>query len=295
MRASHKPEGMGEEEYHRRRKDWERLKQRAQEEGLPFDARWAADFRNFFADLGRGAPGEVVRRLVPELGWVPGNCMWAPFGKSLPNHHGLPLEHVPADGYVTIFDYAAEAQKTIAELLALHVINDPFYAGMPSRKAGAPWFADHWYREGFTLNTHVRRCHYRLISKDPPPADWNGRPYLNTDSCWHALCRASRDARYLDYVDKEDFADRRNRGAIEQGIEPPPPAELIPQGHQAHFLHMPEKLPLPTLHLDAETMQPYHLEIWVEKSTIADIIDEIAARYGSRQFTMLVRRRLPRR
>lgn len=110
--------------------------------------------------------------------------------------------------YHEIANLAKANGKSVADLVALTVGNDPFYAGAAGRRASADWFAEQREREGFATGTHVRRIHYRLVSREGQ-TDWRGKPYQNTNACWQALLCASKDARYLGTVPLEDLDDRR--------------------------------------------------------------------------------------
>jgi hypothetical protein len=111
--------------------------------------------------------------------------------------------------------------------------------------------------------------------------DWLGRNYLNTMTCWQALLAASKDARYLGTVPLADFDDRRNPTAVATGVDLPRDPKLNPASVDASGLSL-RGLVLPSLCINAadRPAQPYHCEIWCEKSTMRDILDLIGARYG---------------
>src|SRR5215210_7516974 len=97
-------------------------------------------------------------------------------------------------------------KPAITDLIVLSPQRDPFYAGTETEKAMAEWFAGIF---GETAGTHLRRIHYRLVSRgDVVRAD--GRLYENDKNSWDYLGNASRFARYLGLVDPEDLVDRRN-------------------------------------------------------------------------------------
>jgi hypothetical protein len=120
--------------------------------------------------------------------------------------------------YAEINRLAKERRKSVSDFVALAVCNDPFYADCAGRRASSEWFAEQYEREGFATGTHIRRIHYRLISR-AAQTDWRGNPYQNTNTCWQALLQASRDARYLGTVPLDDFDDRRNPTAVAPGID----------------------------------------------------------------------------
>jgi hypothetical protein len=167
--------------------------------------------------------------------------------------------------YAEIMRLAKEGRKSVADFIALAVPNDPFYVEQTGRMASAEWFAEQYERETFSTGVHVRRIHYRLISREGQ-TDWRGNP----DACWQSLLQASRDARYLGTVPLEDFDDRRNPTAVAIGVDLPEDPDLNPAGADAIGLALRRDLVLPHLQLKAadRPAQPYHVEIWCEKSTM---------------------------
>ena len=116
--------------------------------------------------------------------------------------------------YEAISALAKELDRPVGTLIALSPNNDPFYAGMPSRRADADWFAEVWERFGFGAGVHLRRIHYRLISTTAPLIMHTGVPYENTLECWARLMECSKSARNLRLVDPANFIDRRNSEAV---------------------------------------------------------------------------------
>lgn len=189
-------------------------------------------------------------------------------------------------GYEAIKALAKECQLRVADLLVLAEKNDPFYAGLPSQRAKAAWFAELWTRFQYTSGVHLRRVHYRIVSNDVPERKHDGTPYENTEGCWDYLGEAGKYARYLSLVSLDAFEDHRN---------PPPHIYMAPNGAQrsptawlteldAWTLPWIESdlmallsLPLPTVDaIDGYTYeaidQPYQVEVWVEKSTMDDVL-----------------------
>jgi hypothetical protein len=169
-----------------------------------------------------------------------------------------------------------ECHRPMYDLIVLTQDIDPFNVDKPSRKEDAEWFAALYRQYGFGVGTHIRRIHYRLVSTATPILLPDGTKYENTMRCWRMLMGASRDARYLDLVDIDDFVDRRNResninlvdwharpASMEIGtyetIGMPTPPELC---------FSPPKIP-----------QQFHLEIVCEKSTVDDILLPLGEEY----------------
>jgi hypothetical protein len=108
----------------------------------------------------------------------------------------------------------------------------------------------------------------------------DGREYLNTVECWQKLCDTAKSARYALLIPAEDFIDQRNPEAelyLPDIISEP----IIVTGGGSLCVDVPEDVPSPRLHLYAGCPpQPYHIEIWCEKSTINDVLIPLARRYG---------------
>jgi hypothetical protein len=188
------------------------------------------------------------------------------------------------------------------QMLALASTNDPYNAGMPCRRSWAEWFARLYHDNHIPAGAHLRRVHYILISgAEPPrmPADSSGTaglPYGNTEECWRKLNAASRDARHLGLVDPDSFEDHRNpdptllasetRSEQQPGyeVEPPPewtaPAVRLLEGDLGAY-GMPQ---LPTVTVRGYEYepgdQPFHLELWVEKTTMNDVLETVCRELG---------------
>lgn len=162
---------------------------------------------------------------------------------------------------------------SVKDLLALAPQNDPFYTGTPTDVQQAQWFADIWQRAGYTSGVHLRRVHYWCVSQQGLLMH-NGKPYENTDGCWKYLTQASKMARYMGLVDIADIADNKN----------PPPAVSVfyRSGELSYGIDVPN-LTRPKVELyglDIPDAQPYHCELWIEKSTMNDVLAPVCETYG---------------
>jgi hypothetical protein len=189
-------------------------------------------------------------------------------------------------GYDAIKALAKVHGIRVADLLVLAEKNDPFYAGSPAQWAKAEWFAELWVRFGYMTGVHLRRVHYRLVSGEERYRKHDGTPYENTEACWDYLGDAGKYARYLGLVRPDAFEDHRN---------PPPhifmaptPVQPTPRVQLSDLddwllpwiesdLSTLISLPLPEVnHIDgiryAPSDQPYLVEIWIEKSTMDDVL-----------------------
>lgn len=142
----------------------------------------------------------------------------------------------------------------------------------------AEWFADIYRRMGSPVECHIRRAHYWFISQ-PDPRKSDGTPFENTVKDWNFLVLASKYARYAELVPVENIIDRRNPDPIininlwddetPTEIKDRLDADAIIEGIVDNFLCW-----------NKHNTQAYHIEIWCEKSTMNDILEPIARRYG---------------
>jgi hypothetical protein len=177
----------------------------------------------------------------------------------------------------------------ITDLLVLSPQNDPFYAGTETEKAMAEWFAEVF---GNSTGSHLRRIHYRLVSRgDVMRAD--GVLYENNKNSWDYLNNASRYARYLGRVDPEDIVDRRNPSphiymAPGLGLGPEwsyevdtSPLDRISTDLGSSYFEPVEVETEVSGYLYEESLQPYHVEVWAEKTTMNDILVPLCSTLGA--------------
>jgi hypothetical protein len=178
----------------------------------------------------------------------------------------------------------------VKDLIVLAPQNDPFYAGTEGQQAMAEWFADAF--GGRTSGVHLRRLHYRLVSRgDVVRAD--GILYENNANSWAYLNNASRFARYLGLVDPEDLVDRRNPSphiymAPGFGFAPDWSYDVKTYRLNRISTHLGNNL-FPPVEVTTEVMgyhyeealQPYHVEVWAEKTTMNDILVPLCRALGA--------------
>jgi hypothetical protein len=192
-----------------------------------------------------------------------------------------------------IKELAADLRVPVPYLLALSRNNDPFYCGTPADRQAAEWFASLWGRFAFPRGVHLRRIHYVLASQKNPVRIPDGNPYRNTQGCWATMTDASKAARHLGLVDVAAFADHRNpdphvfAADLREPAEPAwhldtePATAFWPQ-IAADLGGLPLDLPeivVGGYDYDAGD-QPFHLELWVEKSTMNDVLVPVCRRRG---------------
>jgi hypothetical protein len=198
----------------------------------------------------------------------------------------------PSFNYAGLKALAKQLERPISTLLALTPDNDPFYAQVPARLEMAQWFAGLWERYDLVSCSHLRAMHYRLVSQkgnrsvrfpDRPDGP-EGPIYKNTHEHWVKLITASRDARHLELV--PDTWNDRKATALEFLAEPAA-ASINVANDDAYNWDLEAQPALPSLTLEwlqehdppIIAKQPYHLELWCEKTTMNDILKELGRRY----------------
>lgn len=193
--------------------------------------------------------------------------------------------------YEAIKMLAAERKCKTEDLMVLARNNDPFYVGTDAHWRDAEWFKNVWqnfeYQHGSEI--HLRRIHYRLISQKEPIMLPSGLPYINTNKCWGYLGIASKYARWLNLVDPAAFDDRRNgkpKIFIDEEVIFSPSAEIY---DSLEFgFEFPDLPDLPGYSIFGfKPEQPYHLEVWCEKSTMNDVLEPFCEEYGVNLITGL--------
>jgi hypothetical protein len=182
-------------------------------------------------------------------------------------------------------DIKIEAKRRgipVTDLIALSPSNDPMYAGKPADRQLAEWFSELWNKFGYGHGVHIRRVHYQIISQDPPVKMPNGEPYENTERCWDILSQASKQARYLGYVDAAAFDDRRNPEAIINATLEPEQPYIGLYDNLWQTPRLPDFPTLPQLEVfNYQPQQRYMIEIWAEKSTMNDVLKPLCEEYGA--------------
>jgi len=204
-------------------------------------------------------------------------------------------------GYERIKQIAKDDACKVGDLIVLAPQNDPFYAGSPATLTAARWFAELWKRFGYSEGVHLRRAHYQIVSQaDIPKPD--GELYQNTEGDWGVLCNAAKYARYLGLVSPDAFVDRRNPAphiftdgddGSDDGDEPDleidDPFWSLPSIRTEMGWSGQMRLPTPRVsgYEYSHSAQPYHVELWAEKSTMDDILLPLGRELGANVVTSL--------
>jgi hypothetical protein len=179
------------------------------------------------------------------------------------------------------------------QLIVLSRDNDPFNCGTERHKKQAEWFMDLWKAAGSPRPFHLRRLHYLIGSLVPLPRDLKGNPYQNTHNNWTNLQNASKYARHLGMIDPEYFRDHRNPDPQiycdypDRDTDPGWNVE-VDAASIGTLPSIPAGLGTISLRIPAVTVsgyeysqldQPYHVELWIEKTTMNDVLEPLCERF----------------
>jgi hypothetical protein len=174
----------------------------------------------------------------------------------------------------------AEAKQqgcTVKDLTVLATQNDPFYQGTPTDRKKADWFADVWKRAGYTDSVHLRRMHYWCVSQKEL-THYNGEGYENSKAHWSKLVDCAKKARYLGRVSFDNIVDHRNP-------DPQIFAQSDAEPSVQAWANAPGGYNIDLGGFDEFRLQPYHLEVWCEKSTMNDVLRPICQKYKANLVT----------
>jgi hypothetical protein len=124
----------------------------------------------------------------------------------------------------------------------------------------------------------------RSRAPHPLSADLAGS-YENTEADWEFLVKAVGAARHLDFIEADALVDQRNGEPVinlddGDGFEASV-GTVHGKFNYGEELKLPPLPSFPYLTLEPpEIPQPYHVEVWCEKSTINDILKPLGERYG---------------
>jgi hypothetical protein len=180
---------------------------------------------------------------------------------------------------------AKELRRPLRTMHALSDGNDPLMADQPFRLKPMQWFMELYERLEIRAGVHIRRIFYLLVSQ-PNLLRLNGERFENTVECANKLIDMVRDARYLDRLPANSIIDRRNPpptinlGGVDTAAEIETLAGCVETYAFGEDYRAPS-LSLPELNFIAEPRigQRYHLEIWIEKSTMNDVLMPLGDEY----------------
>ncbi len=150
--------------------------------------------------------------------------------------------------------------------------------------------------EGIKGDYHIRRIHYKSLGKLKP----DGEKYKSTTTDQQYLNNASQIARYMGLIDWNRIKDHKNEGVVEMTVYNSDMVPLVMLDANKHKFDQFDELDVKDIMnvrdekdrdieigddaskklVDLGIRQPYHLELWIEKSTISDVLLPIIKKYN---------------
>ena len=153
--------------------------------------------------------------------------------------------------------------------------NDPFRLDTAAGHRDGQWLADRIAALRLNGPRHLRGLHYVLIGQPKP----NGLPYTNTDRDWTWLSeKAAKAARWLGYVPFDRIVDQRNDAPVIREWSPPNPEPYVWVDFDVVVPGIDDITPLAGVE-GFTAAQPYHLVLVGEKSSLRDVLGDVADRY----------------
>jgi hypothetical protein len=167
---------------------------------------------------------------------------------------------------------AAETGCPLKDLTVLAAQRDPFRLDTPANHRLGEWLAATVGELLGTRKIHLRGLHYMIIGIGPAKPD--GSPYANTDDDWVWI--SEKAARWLGYVPFGQITDQRNAEPVIREFTYPEPGAYLSTDLD---IEIPDDIE-PTLYTrDFRGVQPYHLVMIGEKSSLADDLGPLAEEY----------------
>ena len=167
----------------------------------------------------------------------------------------------------------AERGCSLADLTVLASKNDPFRIDTPARHRDGQWLAGNAAELGLgDRRIHLRGLHYMVLGRTKP----DGTIYENTDKNWEWLQGdCAKAARFLGYIPFDQITDQRNAEPVIREFSRPDPYPYMTVGIDVEIPEADEITPRLGV-ADFRGVQPYHLVMIGEKSSLADVLGPIA-------------------
>jgi hypothetical protein len=173
-------------------------------------------------------------------------------------------------------DAAAESGCSLRDLTVQNAQKDPFRLDTPAGRRDGKWLADTTARLGLgRRKIHPRGVHYMLVMGGAAKPD--GTPYANTDDDWSWLVRFPvKSARWLGYIPFDQITDERNAAPVVREFSRPQPHPFISVGRLEVELPDAGDIEPVAYCSDFRGVQPYHLVLFGEKSSLASALEPVA-------------------
>jgi len=167
---------------------------------------------------------------------------------------------------------------SLKDLTAMASQNDPFRLDTPARHRDGQWLADTAADLGLGhRKIHLRGLHYMVLGRPKP----NGTIYENTDKNWEWLQgNCAKAARFLGYIPFDQIVDQRNAEPVIREFSRPEPYPYLTVGIDVDVPEADDITPRLGV-ADFRGVQPYHLVMIGEKSSLADALGPIASNFAA--------------
>jgi hypothetical protein len=171
---------------------------------------------------------------------------------------------------------------SLGDLTVLAPQNDPYRVDTAAGHRDARWFVEQFDQAiGARNRIHLRGLHYAIVARGDVLKP-NGQPYINADADWQWLQNfPAKAARWLGYIPFDKIRDNRNDPPIIHRKDASEPAMGIVPGGLSIDLPDASAIEPRVYAWGGEGRQPYHLVIFGEKSSLAEILLPIANRYDA--------------
>jgi hypothetical protein len=168
---------------------------------------------------------------------------------------------------------AAETGCSLKALTVLATQNDPFRLDTPAGHRDGEWLAITARDLGVGARRfHLRGFHYMVIDRPKP----DGTPYQNNEKDWDWLQNgAAKAARFLGYVPWEQVIDNRNAEPEIREFSKQPATAYLTTELDVQIPSAWELEPTVTV-VGYNGVQPYHLVMVGEKSSLGDVLGPVA-------------------
>jgi hypothetical protein len=177
---------------------------------------------------------------------------------------------------------AAAAAGTKLSMKALTVLapqNDPFRVDTPKGHELGRWLGDAVARLDPDKRIHLRGLHYAISNAWHPYPKPDGTTYLNDDKNWEWLQgKCAKAARFLGYVPFERIFDKRAGAPIVREFSTPEPTPYLTFPLDVTLPDPGDVIPKLGV-FEFEGVQPYHLVLYGEKSSLDETLAPIAREY----------------
>ena len=186
---------------------------------------------------------------------------------------------------ISIQQFAKHFGISTSALIVLAQQNDPYYIGSISELRSAKWIGGivtQYLNERGRENVHDRAIHYYILSRNLKrpfkKKDW--KLFKGDSNDFHWVMNSIRNARILGLIPWECIEDKKN---------PEPHIHSYYWNHEdidqiqitiediAKAVSNDRRFVI----FNPQLQQPYHVEIWTEKTTINDILLPLGRKYGA--------------